>query len=799
MIRIRSLEIAGFRGSLAPLSVDFANDRKSIAIFGDNASGKSSLTDAIEWFYWNRVEHLWRENCKEGALRHVLLKENEAAHVEIHFSDPALNCKKSISHALSVSQSNKSAAFTAYLSQVQNGHEQIALRNFDILSFVLEPKAQKRQRLEKIIGYEALNEFREIIGKTLYQLERTAEYTTAKANKQEYQKEIFQIARTVIATENELFRAAEEIAATVGFVATVTNKESYAATVDQLKSRIHDKDRAAKKLALSNCAAYCESFAQKLKQVPDKIEEFSGAYSQLIASEEEIRQIRLSAFLSSGSKAIVDQLVPPDTCPLCLQAIPWGTLRALLETRIIALEESKRKYDKAVAAKNALQSKLSEAVASSGAFTKSAEKADLDEACVRPAIEYAAEAKQLDQAIAEGFKEYKPLTIEIEPYARAAAESTDHALAALRAQVAAVELSTEEQKLLDVIQKLDNLSDRFHKFQKASNSVKEFEAQIQTLSKIKDRFSALHATALQNALDKMSKDISRYYLEMHPKEDVDEVKLKVIEDGVEFQYKFHEETVYPPLKYLSESHLNSIGIAAFLASAKHFNRINNFFVLDDVVTSFDANHRIRILRLIKDEFSNWQLIVLTHERFWFEMIKRELVPAGWLVAEFASPVGLAVQMKSSPRSNKEQIVEKKNSGNMTPNDLRIAFERMLQSLGVQLEIQVALRYNDDNEKRMIGELLDGLKARLRKKSPATLLHPAVSQVEVCGLVVNAGSHTSDALLSAGDLDASFDDIVNFDGLFFCDRCSTYVSVQNVVAHERRVYCRCGQKYLDWKD
>ena len=36
-----------------------------------------------------------------------------------------------------------------------------------------------------------------------------------------------------------------------------------------------------------------------------------------------------------------------------------------------------------------------------------------------------------------------------------------------------------------------------------------------------------------------------------------------------------------------ESHFNSLGIAAFLAPTKLFNKVTNFLVLDDIVTSFD--------------------------------------------------------------------------------------------------------------------------------------------------------------------------------------------------------------------
>jgi hypothetical protein len=35
------------------------------------------------------------------------------------------------------------------------------------------------------------------------------------------------------------------------------------------------------------------------------------------------------------------------------------------------------------------------------------------------------------------------------------------------------------------------------------------------------------------------------------------------EEGIEFEYEFHGKRRSPPMKYLSESHLNSLGICLF--------------------------------------------------------------------------------------------------------------------------------------------------------------------------------------------------------------------------------------------
>ena len=117
------------------------------------------------------------------------------------------------------------------------------------------------------------------------------------------------------------------------------------------------------------------------------------------------------------------------------------------------------------------------------------------------------------------------------------------------------------------------------------------------MSAIFDSFKIVQNEALQAVLDTISTDVGTFYNKLHPKESVDKVRLRMVgEEGVEFEYYFHGKLTQPPRKYLSESHLNSLGIVLFLANAKLFNKKSKFLVLDDIVTTFDISHRRRLLR-----------------------------------------------------------------------------------------------------------------------------------------------------------------------------------------------------------
>ena len=123
---------------------------------------------------------------------------------------------------------------------------------------------------------------------------------------------------------------------------------------------------------------------------------------------------------------------------------------------------------------------------------------------------------------------------------------------------------------------------------------------------------------------------------MNPDEKVEDIKLIPLEkedelQGLTLEFKFFENSESPPQKYLSESHLNCLGIAFFLTSVKAFNKKNKFFILDDVISSFDSTHRKRFAHLLLEKFSAYQIILMTHENYWFELVKDLMKEKGWKV------------------------------------------------------------------------------------------------------------------------------------------------------------------------
>jgi hypothetical protein len=797
MTRLRTIKIRGFRGVVENLAVNFGGE--SLAIYGENATGKSSIADAIEWFYTDRVAHLWKENCKETALRHALLPDTTEASVSLLFTDKRLDCTKSLSSSLDTTYSNLSEEFQEHLRRFREGQERIILRNVHLWSFVLSTKTEKRQQLAELIGYESLDLFREVISRTQKRLEATPDYVAAKRNIPEYQKDIFKISGSLLANPGDLYKSASRIAEDVGVPATISDDKSYGAVIGELRKRIEGKEKAALKLALSQCKESADQLKTKALEAKSAYFSFDRTYKDLIRSEQDVRQIQLETLLTLGEKALTEGLSTVDTCPLCLQPKSWTSLRKELQARILKLKESKKKADAAVLEKGKALASLNEALVIARELYRNATKAAQGQGFLDAVKQYGSMLVDLDAQIKGNFDKFLAISSKIEAATVSITKAIGERSDQMKHEIETLELSKEEQRLFEAARNLENLKLSYDRYTGAVETASKFDRQIRTLAHISRSFAKVHASALQNVLDALSADISQFYLMMHPGEQVDQIKLTILEEGIEFEYGFHGKRVYPPLKYLSESHLNSLGIAAFLASARLFNKTADFLVLDDIVSSFDSSHRFRLVQLLHDEFADRQILLLTHEPFWFQIIKKQLLPKGWLVCDLETGPGQTLQIRGSTKSVKEEIVGKKADGTLTANDLRTCLERILKDVAVALEVKVAFRYNDENERRMSGELISELRSTLKKKSSATLSEPIFSRLEACNLVATTGSHDSGPVLSTGDIAAVYEDILKFDGIFFCTACGRYVSVANYVNHEKKVFCNCGKKYIEWKE
>lgn len=139
---------------------------------------------------------------------------------------------------------------------------------------------------------------------------------------------------------------------------------------------------------------------------------------------------------------------------------------------------------------------------------------------------------------------------------------------------------------------------------------------------------------LDNVFVILNKYLSDYFNELHIRLDyslepitfnygskwewntTSEFKLKVIKDGIPIIGGYND--------FLNEARLSAIAVCLYLASLRTNPSTIELKVifLDDVFIGLDAGNRIPILNILRNEFSDYQKIISTYDRHWFELAKR---------------------------------------------------------------------------------------------------------------------------------------------------------------------------------
>jgi hypothetical protein len=321
------------------------------------------------------------------------------------------------------------------------------------------------------------------------------------------------------------------------------------------------------------------------------------------------------------------------------------------------------------------------------------------------------------------------------------------------------------------------------------------ERSLDVAERVFDAYQKKQKEDLAELLTRISQRVAQIYSALHPGEDLDAVSVEPwTAKGIELAIEFYGSRQRPPHGVLSESHLNSLAIALFLAMAESFNEQIGFLVLDDVINSFDVEHRGRLAQLLADGFSDWQLIVLTHDQQFFEHLSRRA--PSWRRLEFTS-----WSYASGPRTTQYEAAgmlhharERLGSGDVhgAAAKARRALEELLQEVCEALWAPLPFRRGQANDKREIGELLKGVRRTLKERAKPVLesIEPLLKNLEAdVGATLNTAVHGSRGRAASSEVEAALDRIAALDRKWSCPECGTRVWHRGTPEAGR---CRCGQ-------
>lgn len=97
------------------------------------------------------------------------------------------------------------------------------------------------------------------------------------------------------------------------------------------------------------------------------------------------------------------------------------------------------------------------------------------------------------------------------------------------------------------------------------------------------------------------------------------------------------QIIYRPHSFLNEARLTQIALSVRLAAMQNRPQTTDLFrflVLDDMLISLDMSNRMQVIKIILEEFDDFQLIILTHDLAFYELIKRRTLTQDWKYLNF---------------------------------------------------------------------------------------------------------------------------------------------------------------------
>lgn len=229
-----------------------------------------------------------------------------------------------------------------------------------------------------------------------------------------------------------------------------------------------------------------------------------------------------------------------------------------------------------------------------------------------------------------------------------------------------------------------------------------------------------------------------------------------------------------PQTFLNEARLSALALAIYLAGRQICAATLQadtplLMVLDDVLIGLDQSNRLPVLQVLDKHFSDWQIILLTYDRVWFEMTRFYLDGRkDWNTLELfeeTDPTGSARPVMRpqhvDPVVSNIETARKFYADHHYPAaavHARVAFELSLKK--VCNDNSIAVRFHIDQRKTSTDELLSAIEVWLKapKRAPEKAeLDPSISTIKMFRKVVlNPFSHSTPVNLTAAEVTGAID-------------------------------------------
>lgn len=339
--------------------------------------------------------------------------------------------------------------------------------------------------------------------------------------------------------------------------------------------------------------------------------------------------------------------------------------------------------------------------------------------------------------------------------------------------------------------------------------VRRIESLVQYVNAVEAETREEIRARTETIIADISADMQRMWGILHPDKPIVDVRLYQDPDAtkaIDIALKFYGRDQYSPRLTLSEGHRNSLGLVVFLALAKRPGW-DKPLLLDDVVTSFDREHRSNIVPLLNAEFADRQVIIFTHQYDWYVELMRLLPGAKWLMKvllDWKDPrTGIRWSGSKMGLDTARMLLATDAPG--AASRARSAMDVQMAVIAEKLEIPVPFMRNARNEQRYCADLVKRFKGRAHEKFRARSssgAYEVIAAVDTATAAFDAASTlwgnaaTHGREVTAGEAKSFIDASEAVLNLFTCSGCGKHVWNSKVEEGGKKFFtCEC--KSLKW--
>jgi len=695
--RVREIKFEHFRG--LP-NYSFKLKGKSIVVLSGNGKGKSCIVDGVEFLFSGRIGRFHGEGTgsinAEEAIQHVH-KKGEAV-VELYFTPTNDKIRRQFSsEELEVPPKR---SIEAYVGQ-QPPVESFILRRAQILDFISDQDANRYRKYIQLLGLTDIDS-----------MQRGFVEASQRASDQ------LSLSRQGLATEFAVFTEPSLSAMTLESILTQCSDAvrllglPALAAWDELDSVLGTLESRRSPEVKAEIDALNKAVLSFERQMPTGMVD-------LAASAAEIRNT-LTTLKATSEEAAAGGIIKEgirffhehqetSVCPLCEKQLDEGYAEVLerLRKRDLALIQLRENEERLSSELDQLLTKSQQAI---DRFARDLENQELlSSEEVKLLVDASASFVRYVDTIRETRSE--PITggIEIPREFEAVME--------LRARLA-VQLTARRNGLIPpdsaqletTIALLKKAQVSMPRIRVAEEAVRKAEVTSQSATQAKDAFSKAREDAIQRILDQIADKVLQYYKKLHNVEGTYErsectaISMKATPraatGGLRLAVEFLGLTDSSDARaFLSEGHLDSLGFCIYLATVRIFNPPDTLLVLDDVLTSIDKDHRQRFAELLFEQFSDYQIVLTTHDEYWFGILQSMAQARGdqskWIFKRIA---GWTVDggPESATFENTWSYIEanlNEDAYRELGGPLRLVLEDFLKRVAAKIGLEV--RYNFD--------------------------------------------------------------------------------------------------------